>query len=282
MRPHLTLFQVGQQEQLFSRQQHKVVKTPADKVPVRAVPDAGEQLHDEQVQDLPLEPLAVAAQRDIHILPEPTGQGHVPAPPELGDGSGDIGVVEVCGEVEAQHLAHADAHQGVAGEIEVQLQTVCDDAQPHQRGGGVCQTHKGGGGAVGYPDDVCPQCAHSVRQQHLFGKTEGEQGHALFNLFEVIAVPVDVQLVGDVPVLDDRPRDELREHDHISAEIDDVALGFYIPAVNIDGVGKGLEGVEADAQRQGADALNFGKGGAQQGIHAAQHKVCVLEVEQHP
>lgn len=93
---------------------------------------------------------------------------------------------------------------------------------------------------------------------------------------------VDVQLVGDVPVLDDRPRDELREHDHISAEINDVALGFYIPAVDIDGVGKGLEGVKADAQRQSADALYLGKGGAQQGVCAAQHKVCVLEVEQHP
>ena len=34
---------------------------------------------------------------------------------------------------------------------------------------------------------------------------------------------------------------------------------------------RGLEGVEADAQRQGADALNFGKSGAQQGVGAAQH-----------
>ena len=93
---------------------------------------------------------------------------------------------------------------------------------------------------------------------------------------------VDVQLVGDVPVLDDGPRDELREHDHISAEIDDVALGFYIPAVDVDGVGKGLEGVEADAQRQGADALNGRKIRTQQAVDAAQDKVCVLEVEQHP
>ena len=93
---------------------------------------------------------------------------------------------------------------------------------------------------------------------------------------------VDVQLVGDVPVLDDGPRDQLREHDHISAEINDVALSLYIPAVDVDGVGKGLEGVEADAQRQRADALDLGKGGAQQGVCAAQHKVCVLEVEQHP
>ena len=52
-----------------------------------------------------------------------------------------------------------------------------------------------------------------------------DRGHALFNLFEVIAVLVDVELVGDVPVLDNRPRDKLREHDHISAEINDVALG---------------------------------------------------------
>ena len=46
--------------------------------------------------------------------------------------------------------------------------------------------------------------------------------------------------------------------------------------------GKGLEGVKADAQRQSADALYLGKGGAQQGVCAAQHKVCVFEVEQHP
>ena len=75
---------------------------------------------------------------------------------------------------------------------------------------------------------------------------------------------------------------KLREHDHISAEINDVALGFYIPAVDVDGVGKGLEGVKADAQRQSANALDLGKGGAQQGVCAAQHKVCVFEVEQHP
>ena len=48
-----------------------------------------------------------------------------------------------------------------------------------------------------------------------------------------------------------------------------------------NGVGQGLEGVEADAQRQGADALDLGKGRAQQGIGAAQHEVCILEVEQH-
>ena len=115
MGPDPALFEVGQEEELFQSQKHEIVQAPADEVPVRAVPDAGEQFDDEQVEDLPLEALAVAAEGDIHILPEPAGQRHVPAPPELGDGPGDIGVVEVLGEIEAQHPAHADAHQGVAG-----------------------------------------------------------------------------------------------------------------------------------------------------------------------
>ena len=172
--PHSALLQVGQQEQLFYSQQHKVVQAPADKVPVRAVPDAGEQLHHEQVEDLALQALAVAAERDIHILPEPAGKGHVPAPPELGDGCGDIRVVEVCGEVEAQHLAHANAHHGVAGKVKVELQAIGDDAQPHQRGGCIGKAHKGGGRAVRNADDVCPQSTDGIRQQHLFGKAKGE------------------------------------------------------------------------------------------------------------
>ena len=206
----------------------------------------------------------------------------MPAPPELGDGCGDIRVIEVRGEVEAQHLAHANAHHGVAGKVKIELQTVGDDAQPHQWGGGVGKAHKGGGGAVCHPDDVGPQSTDGVRQQHLFGKAEGEQGHALFDLLQAVAVPVYVQLAGDIAVFDDGARDELREHDHVGAEVDDIALRLHIPAVDVDGVGQGLEGVEADAQRQGADALDLGKAGAQQGIDAAQDEVCVFEIEQHP
>ena len=85
------------------------------------MPDAREQLDDEEVEDLTPEALPVAAEGDIDILPEPAREGHMPAPPELGDGGGDIRVVEVLGKVEAQHLAHADAHHGVAGKVEIEL-----------------------------------------------------------------------------------------------------------------------------------------------------------------
>ena len=91
-----------------------------------------------------------------------------------------------------------------------------------------------------------------------------------------------MEAVGDVPVLDDGACDELGEHDDVSAEVDDVVLGLYVPAVDVDGVGEGLEGVEADAQRQHADARDGRKAGAEEGVEAAEHKVCILEVEEHP
>ena len=93
-------------------------------------------------------------------------------------------------------------------------------------------------------------------QQDFLCQAEGEQGHAVLDLLELIAAFVDVETVGDVPVLDDGAGDELGEHDDVSTEINDVMLRFHIPAVDVDGVGKCLEGVEADAQRQYADALN--------------------------
>ena len=93
---------------------------------------------------------------------------------------------------------------------------------------------------------------------------------------------INVQLVRYIAVFHDGAGDQLREHDHVGTEIDDIALGLHIPAVDVDGVGQGLEGVEADAQRQRADALDLGKAGAQQGIYTAQHEVRVFEIEQHP
>ena len=133
------------------------------------------------------------------------------------------------------------------------------------------------GRAVRNADDVCPQSTDGIRQQHLFGKAKGEQGHALFELLQAVAVPVYVQLVGDIAVFHDGAGNQLREHDHIGTKVDDITLCLYIPAVNIDGVGKGLEGVKADTQRQSANALDLGKGGAQQAFALRSTKFAYLK-----
>ena len=79
----------------------------------------------------------------------------------------------------------------------------------------------------------------------FFVQTEGKQGHAFLDLLQAVTMLVDVQLGRDIPILDDGARDELGEHDNISAEVDDVVLSLYLPAVDINGVGKGLEGVKS-------------------------------------
>ena len=91
-----------------------------------------------------------------------------------------------------------------------------------------------------------------------------------------------MELGGHIAVFDDGACNELGEHDDVSAKINDVVLGLDLPAVDVDGVGKGLEGVKADAKRQGADALDGRKACPQQGVGAGEDEVCVFEVEQHP
>ena len=79
---------------------------------------------------------AIAAHRDVEVVADPARQGQVPAPPEVLDAARQIGVVEVFREMEAEHLADADGHRAVAGEVEEQLQRVGAAANPgvDQRG----------------------------------------------------------------------------------------------------------------------------------------------------
>ena len=59
-----------------------------------------------------------------------------------------------------------------------------------------------------------------------------------------------LELVGHVAEPDDGAGDELREHGDEAGEVDEVADRARIAAIDIDRVAHGLEGVEADAERQ--------------------------------
>ena len=56
----------------------------------------------------------------------------MPAPPELGDRPGRVGIIEVLEEIDAEELGQPDGHVRVPGEIEVDLQRVAGDPQPGQ------------------------------------------------------------------------------------------------------------------------------------------------------
>ena len=79
---------------------------------------------------------AIAAHRDVKVVANPARQGQVPAPPKILDAVRQIGMVEVLWKMETEHLANANGHCAVAGEVEEQLQRVGAAADPgvDQRG----------------------------------------------------------------------------------------------------------------------------------------------------
>ena len=81
-------------------------------------------------------------------------------------------------------------------------------------------------------------------------------------------------------VLDDGPGDQLGEQRHIRTHVEDVLLGLHDAPVHVDGVGHGLEGVEADADGQGQSQR--GDTGAQQAVQVVDGEIRVLEEAQDP
>ena len=259
------LVQPPQQEDLLQDQQHRVIEAPQHEVPAGPVPQARQEPDDSQIQNLPSLTVAVAAQRDIDIFPEPGAQADVPAPPEFRDGAGLVGVFKVFQEMEAKQMPQADGHVGVSGEIEVDLEGEGDSAQPRRHGGGC-----------GHGADLLPQSAHLIGDQHLFGQAHHKALHTAAGLEH--ALPAVHQLVLHRLVLDDGAGDQLGEQRHIRAHVEDVFLVLDNAPVHVDGVGHGLEGVEADADGQGQSQC--GDARAQQAVQVIDGEIRVLEEAQ--
>src|SRR5664280_1923521 len=98
-----------------------VEQAPSDKRPRRPMPEAPEQHGDEDVdRDLPLT-TSVAAQRNVEVVPQPVGPRHVPSAPEILEGNGRIGAVEVLGKAESEQQGDPDGDVGVSTEVGVDL-----------------------------------------------------------------------------------------------------------------------------------------------------------------
>ncbi len=100
----------------------RVEEPPDDEGPVGAMPESAHDENDERIADLHADAAAAAAQGDVEVVAEPGGQRDVPAPPELGDVAGEVGVGEIAHQVEAEQPGGADGDVGVAGEVAVDLE----------------------------------------------------------------------------------------------------------------------------------------------------------------
>ena len=208
-----------------------------------------------------------APQGEVHVIPEPGGQGDVPPPPELGDRPGDVGVVEVLQEVEAEHLAQADGHVGVAGEVIVDLEGVADGAQPGKGGGEVPRPLQQEG-PVGHQGQL-------VGDEHLLPQSGDEPGAAGGEVVPGLLPVVD--LVGHRLILDDGAGDELGEEGDVQPHLQGGALHMAPAPLHVQHVAQGLEGEEGDTDGQ----LNArDHKGSTQPIQNTQRKSKVFKYEQ--
>jgi hypothetical protein len=107
-------------------------------------------------------------QRIVEIKGDVAGEGHVPSLPVFGDAGGLVGGVEVEGEADGEDAGEAERHVAVAGEVEVELHGIDNEAGP--RGSGVEGAGMGEGDVSGVSE--------VVGDEDLLGEAEEEPGRS--------------------------------------------------------------------------------------------------------
>ena len=143
-------------------------QAPDHKRGVGAVPQAAQEEHQYQIEVGACLASAVAAQGDVEVVTEPTGQRHVPAAPELCDRLRRVGVLEVLEELEAKHASQADRHARVAREVEVDLDRVAEDTGPRELWRELLD---------GQREDGVASLRCKVGDQHLLAEANQEAAH---------------------------------------------------------------------------------------------------------
>ena len=114
----------------INQDEDSIVQAPEDKVPRRAVPEAGQKKDDQNIGRRPRRADVGAAERDVNVVANPGGQRDVPAPPEIRRGFREVGVIEVLDQLKSEQSRCAAGDVGVCGEIGVNLHAESKHARP--------------------------------------------------------------------------------------------------------------------------------------------------------
>ena len=186
----------------------------------------------------------------------------MPTPPEIRNGIRHIGIIEILTEGEAHHFAQADGHIRVAGEIEIDLEGVHNDAQPGRR-------HRSFRGFA----DPGPDLPRRIGQKDFFAHTGGQGAHTGGK--QLSGMGAGAKLIVHVLIADDRAGDQLGEQGHVGAECGKIPLFVGIHPIHVDDVGQRLERIEGNTH--GQCHIQVSQLGARQGPHGIQCQIGVLE-----
>ena len=90
------------------------------------MPETAEDKHDGLVHTGSQFAFAIAAQRNVDIVLKPRREAHMPATPEIAHGRGYVRLIEILHSLESEDPTQTNGHIDIAGEIEVELQTIAD------------------------------------------------------------------------------------------------------------------------------------------------------------
>ena len=233
------------------------------------MPQTRQPPYNDEVQDLPGQSAPVAAQRNIHIFPEPGTQRNMPPPPVFGNAAAQVRVIKVFQELKAQHFSQPNGHIGVTGKVEVNLEGKRNGSQPGRPGGKAGSRQR---------RDGIPQGAHLVGNQHFFAQTNGKSANACGKLR--CGFPAMRKLLFHRFILHNGAGNQLREQRNVGAEGDGVFLRRHSPPVHINDITQRLEGVKADADGQGQLQQRYLAAGHM--VYGANQQIGVFKEAQRP
>ena len=216
-------------------------QAPDDEVPARAVPEAAEEEHGDQVDVAARRADAVAAERDVEVVAEPGRQRDVPAPPEL---------LDAC-----RRCTASGSSPGSGSRTSGRGRSPCPSSRRSRSRSAACsrRCRARRGPAIELRRPACAKIlsagpATTFAISTFLPRPMTKRRTPYGEVVERHDAPRE--LIGDVAVADDRPGDELRKEQQVERRVHRALLRRRVAAVDVDDVRDGVEGEERDADRQ--------------------------------
>ena len=248
-----------------------VQTAPDDEGPACAVPETADEEYEEEVEIVSCLGATVAAERYVEIIAEPCGKADVPSCPEFLDGSCSVGAVKVLHEANAHDSRATDGDIRITGEVAIDLYGEENGSDDDTKTGGFRRI------VINGVDEFRDQ----IGNDDLFEETDrhflqADEGVIRFEL--MICLKLGKQIVGTL----DRSRNELREEGNEERVPTEVLFRLDLAAINVDNVGKRLEGIEGDTDgedelkrdeiRFSAEEIPDGNGGIRKEVEILEEK----------
>ncbi len=209
---------------------------PEDVGQTAAVPEAAHQKGEEEIQAAPPLRHPVAAERDVDIVPEPGGQGDMPAAPKFLDGKGEVWAFEVNRKLYAEKLCTAD------GNVRIPRKIAVDFDSEHHRDNDKHKAHI----AVCIVVNFIHRGGEHIRDHQLFKISPGHQLEAVGHI-----VVIKAPLLFELGQQDVRPAygacQKLGKKGDEEGVVTQMPLCLDFPFIHINQISHRLEEIEGNA-----------------------------------